>query len=54
MADVGQIERLTQNLIVKLFKEQLVYRYHGNWDDRRNKSSIEEELLTRYCKLRAE
>ena len=48
MSQVGQIERLTQNRVVKLFDEQLDYTYLGNWEDRPNNSNIEEELLTHY------
>ena len=44
MDSVGQIERLTQNRIVKLFKEQLGFEYLGNWEDRLNNSNIEENL----------
>ncbi len=45
---VGQIERRTQNRIVRLFCEQLGYRYLGNWEDRQGNSNIEEGLLTQY------
>jgi type I restriction enzyme R subunit len=48
MDSVGQIERLTQNRIVKLFKEQLGFEYLGNWEDRLNNSNIEESLLYNY------
>lgn len=48
MNNVGQIERLTQNRVVKLFKEQLGYTYLGNWEIRQNNSNIEEDLLTDY------
>jgi len=50
MAKVGQIERITQNRIVKLFEEQLGYTYLGNWEDRTENSNIEEGLLTDYLK----
>lgn len=33
MNNIGQIERLSQNRIVKLFKEQLGYKYYGNWEE---------------------
>lgn len=42
---VGQIERITQNRIVELFKNQLKYDYLGNWEERENNSNIEEEHL---------
>lgn len=48
MNSIGQIERLTQNRIVKLFREKLNYNYLGNWEDRLNNSNIEEELLKSY------
>ena len=48
MNDVGQIERLTQNRVVKLFRENLKYEYLGNWEDRTDNSNIEEELLRNY------
>ena len=48
MNDVGQIERLTQNRIVKLFRDQLHYKYLGNWEDRPNNSNIEDALLLKY------
>lgn len=31
---IGQIERHSQNRIVKLFKEQLGYTYLRNWEKR--------------------
>lgn len=48
MSSVGQIERLTQNRIVKLFREQLGYDYLGNWEERTINSNIEETLLKKY------
>jgi len=47
---VGQIERKTQNRIVKLFtdKNRLNYDYLGNWEEREENSNIEEELLRSY------
>lgn len=42
---VGQIERKTQNRIVKVFCDRLGYDYLGNWEDRENNSNIEEEYL---------
>jgi type I restriction enzyme, R subunit len=44
-SQVGQIERITQNRVVKLFQDVLQYRYLGNWVDREN-SNVEEEILT--------
>jgi len=48
METVGQIERHTQNRVVKLFREQLGFEYLGNWEDRVNNSNIEEEFLKKY------
>lgn len=39
MTTIGQIERATQNRIVKLFREQLGYDYLGNWEERSNNQS---------------
>ena len=53
MSTIGQIERVTQNRIVKLFCEQLGYQYLGNWEDRFNNSNIEETLLRKYLFIKA-
>jgi len=45
MTDIGQIERNTQNRVVKLFTEKLNYDYLGDWQDRDGNSNIEEEYL---------
>ncbi len=47
---VGQIERKTQDRIIKLFKEKLNYTYLGNWEEREGNSNIEKELLTKFLK----
>jgi type I restriction enzyme R subunit len=43
---IGQPERATQNRVIKLFRDELHYRYLGDWTDRDGNSNIEEELLT--------
>lgn len=48
MSTVGQVERATQNRIIKLFQDELGYTYLGNWEERPNNSNIEEGLLTAY------
>ena len=48
MSGVGLPERVTQNRVIRLFREELHYRYLGDWSDRANNSNIEEELLTGY------
>lgn len=45
MSNVGQIERATQNRVVKLFRDALGYTYLGDWEDRPNNSNVEEKLL---------
>lgn len=45
MNTVGQIERATQNRVVRLFRETLGYDYLGNWQDREGNSNIEESYL---------
>lgn len=52
--NAGELERVTQNRIVKLFqdKEKLGYRYLGNWEDRLNNSNIEEDVLREYLEKR--
>lgn len=48
MSKVGQIERATQNRIVKWFQDTLNYDYLGNWEERDGNSNIEEEELRKY------
>ena len=52
MRGVGQVERKTQDRVVKLFsdKDGLAYTYLGNWKDREGNSNIEEEYLRKYLK----
>lgn len=52
MSDVGQIERLAQNRVVKLFKDQLGYEYLGNWEHRDGNSNVEVDLLTQNLRAR--
>jgi type I restriction enzyme R subunit len=46
VSPVGQAERVTQNRVIALFREELSYRYLGDWSDRDGNSNIEEDLLT--------
>jgi type I restriction enzyme, R subunit len=48
MDKVGKPERVTQNRVIALFKDELGYRYLGDWTDRDGNSNIEEGLLTDY------
>ena len=46
MSSIGQPERATQNRVIALFRDQLGYRYAGDWTDRDGNSNIEERLLS--------
>lgn len=53
MSNIGQLERATQNRIVKLFNKEtkgfnLGYEYLGDWSDRPNNKNIEEKYLKKY------
>ncbi|WP_395045801.1 type I restriction endonuclease, partial [Flavobacterium sp.] len=43
---VGKLERETQNRVVALMRNELEYRYLGNWEERDNNSNVEEEILS--------
>lgn len=45
-SSVGQTERYTQNRVIALFRDELSYRYLGDWTDRDGNSNIEEALLS--------
>lgn len=44
MSKVGQLEKITQNRVVQLFKNDLGYRYLGDLHDQNNKNIREEDL----------
>ena len=48
MSPIGQPERATQNRVIALFRDELGYRYLGDWSDRPANSNIQEDLLTAY------
>lgn len=50
MSDIGKKERITQNRVIKLFRDELGYRYLGDWQDRDDNSNIETGLLTAWLK----
>lgn len=52
MTDVGQVERMAQERVVKLFQEELGYEYLGDWHDGNRNSGVETELLTQNLKAR--
>jgi type I restriction enzyme R subunit len=45
MSTIGQAERVTQNRIVSLFRNELGYAYFGDWTDRDGNSNVEEAML---------
>jgi type I restriction enzyme, R subunit len=45
MSNVGQIERETQNRVVKLFRDRLDFEYLGNWEYREQNANVEVDLL---------
>ena len=49
---VGQLERPTQDRVIKLFtdKDKLGYDYLGNWQDRQDNSHVKEDLLRDYLR----
>jgi len=46
MNDIGKPERATQNRVIALFRDELNYRFLGDWTDREGNSNIEEGLLS--------
>src|SRR5271157_1665436 len=50
MIDIGQPERISQNRIIALFRNELHYRYLGDWTDRAGNSNIEEGILSEWLK----
>src|SRR6476661_894184 len=48
MNAIGKAERVTQNRVIALFRDELKYRYEGDWSDRPGNSNIEEGLLREY------
>ncbi len=48
MNKIGKSERETQNRVIALFRDELGYRYLGDWSSRANNSNIEEDILGEY------
>ncbi len=36
MSNIDQPERITQQRVIQLFRDELGYRYLGDWKERRN------------------
>jgi len=52
VSNVGQIERKSQDRVVRLFRDLLGYEYLGNWEYREGNSNIEVELLAQSLRAR--
>jgi len=50
MSAVGQIEKRTQQRVVKLFREKLRYDHLGDWSEREGNRNIEEEYLRKFLR----
>ena len=48
MSAIGDLERLTQNRVIKLFRDTLKYEYLGNWEDEERTRPVEPDLLRKY------
>ena len=46
MSAIGQSERATQNRVIALFRDELGYRYLGDWKLREGNSNVEDTPLT--------
>ncbi len=44
--EVGKAEKVTQERIIALFRDDLGYTYLGDWTERENNSNVEESLLS--------
>jgi len=49
-SDIGKPERETQRRVIELFRDELGYRFLGNWTDRAGNSNVEESLLTAHLR----
>jgi type I restriction enzyme R subunit len=52
VSTVGQPERATQNRVIALFRDELRYRYLGDWADRVDNGNVEEGLLAAWLTKR--
>lgn len=47
---IGKPERETQRRLIQLFRDELGYKYLGDWTEREGNSNIEQRLLKEYLK----
>src|SRR6266699_2167277 len=52
MTTVGQPERSTQDRVIALFRDELGYRYLGDWTDREGNSNIEDGIVSEWLTKR--
>lgn len=52
MPPIAQPERQTQDRVIRLFQQELHYRYLGDWSDRPGNANVEEQLLTAALRAR--
>jgi type I restriction enzyme R subunit len=52
MSNVSDVERITQNRVLKLLQNQLGYEYLSNWEDRANNRNIETQYLRAWLQAR--
>ncbi|WP_027190871.1 type I restriction endonuclease subunit R [Fundidesulfovibrio putealis] len=50
MSDIGKSERVTQNRVIALFRDEMGYSNLGDWSDREGNTNVEEGLLTAHLK----
>lgn len=50
MKNIGHNEKITQQRVIKLFCNELGYRYLGNWIDQAGNRNIDENLLLKHLK----
>ena len=48
MKNVGNLEKVTQEIVKKLFTEKLGYHYLGDWTERPDNKNIEEKFIYKY------
>ena len=44
VSSIGQPERATQDRVIALCRDELRYRYLGDWTDRAGNSNVEEDI----------